>query len=77
MAGTSWIISTNIKPNCKSVVEAIAGHREEFIKFPENEELNTVKTEFYIIARCPAIVGATDGTHVKIKCPGGEKATIR
>ncbi|KAJ8929770.1 hypothetical protein NQ314_017507 [Rhamnusium bicolor] len=60
----------------KRVVEAIAGHREEFIKFPENEELNTVKTEFYNIARCSAIVGAIDGTHVKIKCPGGENPDL-
>ncbi|KAJ8935306.1 hypothetical protein NQ314_012896 [Rhamnusium bicolor] len=60
----------------KRVVEAIAGHREEFIKFPENEELNTVKTEFYNIARCPAVVGAIDGTHVKIKCLGGENPDL-
>ncbi|KAJ8927650.1 hypothetical protein NQ314_019863 [Rhamnusium bicolor] len=60
----------------KRAVKAIAGHGAEFIKFPENDKLNTVKAEFYNIARCPAIVRATDGTHVKIKCPGGENPDL-
>lgn len=57
----------------KRVVQSIATNREQFIKFPENADLQRTKGEFYRIAHCPNIVGAIDCTHIKIKNPGGEK----
>lgn len=58
----------------KRVVNALATHRDRFIFFPEGNEVAAVKEDFFNIAACPNIIGAIDGTHVKIKCPGGDNA---
>ncbi|KAK4877062.1 hypothetical protein RN001_009568 [Aquatica leii] len=55
----------------KKVVSAVARHRHEYIKFPvDQESIRTLKRDFFNIAACPSIVGAIDGTHIKIKNPG-------
>ncbi|KAK4879892.1 hypothetical protein RN001_008038 [Aquatica leii] len=57
--------------NYKKVVRAVARHRHEYIKFPvDQESIRTLKRDFFNIAACPSIVGAIDGTHIKIKNPG-------
>lgn len=58
------------------VVRAIAAHREQFIYFPEGQELDVVKTAFFQIGNCPNIVGCIDCTHIKIKCPGGDNPLL-
>lgn len=40
-----------------------------FIKFPDNEQLQEMKDEFREIAGFPDIVGAIDGTHIRIVRP--------
>ncbi|XP_018574896.2 putative nuclease HARBI1 [Anoplophora glabripennis] len=56
----------------KRVVVAIARHRERFISFPDYDEQQSIKADFYRIAGCPRIVGAIDCTHINIKNPGGD-----
>ncbi|KAJ8039051.1 Protein ALP1-like [Holothuria leucospilota] len=41
----------------------------EFVRFPANNELPTFKATFYEIANFPSVIGAIDGTHVKIIAP--------
>lgn len=60
---------------CQRVARAIAGHAKEYIKMPSNfnEELKIMR-EFKEIKNFPGVIGAIDGTHVRIKKTGGEVA---
>ena len=60
----------------KSVTLAIASLRPQYIFMPQNDELNSLKLEFYRIARFPFVIGAIDCTHVRIQSPGGENAEL-
>ncbi|XP_063400222.1 putative nuclease HARBI1 [Mytilus trossulus] len=50
-----------------SVLDALCEKRNEFIQWPTN--LNQTKAEFYEFAGFPNILGAIDGTHIRIKRP--------
>jgi hypothetical protein len=53
------------------VSRAIARLYPRFIRLPENEaEIREVQVNFYQIALFPTVVGAVDGTHIKIQSPG-------
>ncbi|GFQ97309.1 nuclease HARBI1 [Trichonephila clavata] len=57
------------------VSEAIASLLPDFIHLPVNrEECKTVSRKFFNIARFPKVIGALDGTFVRIISPGGEDA---
>lgn len=59
------------------VTHAIASLRPEFIQMPTSEtNQNNVVTGFFNIARFPRVIGAIDGTHIKILSPGGDNAEI-
>lgn len=54
------------------VSDKIAALREKFIKMPAtNEEIERTKREFFAVAGMPAIIGAVDGTLIRIKEVGG------
>ena len=54
----------------QDVVEALYEIRNEYIKFPETEAESVAATEtFAELSELPNIVGAIDGSHVKIKAP--------
>lgn len=56
------------------VCEAIAGLRNRFIKMPSTpEEILTCQNNFYQKFRFPRVIGCIDGTHIKIRAPGGCK----
>lgn len=57
-----------------SVSRILAKLLPEFIKFPPRVE--TLQQEFYSVAGFPLVVGCIDGTHVPIKCPNKEQATL-
>lgn len=55
----------------KRVARAVASKSRRFIKMPATaEEMSRSHLEFYERARFPHIIGAVDGTHVKIQSPG-------
>ena len=55
----------------KRVTTAIASLRQRYIEFPRTyQSQQEVKANFYNIARFPRVIGAIDGTHVKIQSPG-------
>ncbi|GFX21388.1 putative nuclease HARBI1, partial [Trichonephila clavipes] len=57
------------------VSEAIASLLPDFIHLPVNrEECKTVSRKFFSIAGFPKVIGALDGTFVRIVSPGGEDA---
>ncbi|GFY54760.1 nuclease HARBI1 [Trichonephila inaurata madagascariensis] len=57
------------------VSEAIASLLPDFIHLPVNrEECKTVSRKFFNIAGFPKVIGALDGTFVRIVSPGGEDA---
>ena len=56
----------------KRVSRAIARLYGTFIKFPGTEdEIREKQIEFHRIASFPKVIGAVDGTHIKIQSPGG------
>lgn len=55
----------------KKVSEAIARLRPRFIKMPEGiDEIQATQNKFFDIASFPRVLGAIDGTHIKIQSPG-------
>ena len=59
------------------VIDAIAGLRAQYIKFPEgHEELERAKREFYEAAGFPGVISVIRGTHVSILCPPGPDAEL-
>jgi hypothetical protein len=59
------------------VSRAIASLGQRFIKMPEpDEQLQQTAQDFFVTARFPRVIGALDGTHVKIISPGGEDGEI-
>lgn len=60
----------------KRVSEAIAGLRPRFIRMPANDEIPRTQNNFFRVARFPRVVGAIDGTHIRIQSPGGEDGEI-
>lgn len=61
----------------KKVSGAIAKLADVFICMPTTkDELKQSASDFYTIARFPKVIGAIDGTHVKIQSPGGDDAEV-
>lgn len=55
------------------VSDKIAALRERFIRMPiSDEELERKKRDFFLVAGIPSVVGAIDGTLVKIQEVGGQ-----
>jgi nuclease HARBI1 len=60
----------------RRVTNAICSLRQEFINFPNRNELNAVKEHFFHLSGFPQVIGAIDGTHVPIVSPGGDNAEL-
>ena len=55
----------------KKVSEAIARLYPQIIKMPRTRmELRRTQNKFFEISRFPRVIGAIDGTHIKIESPG-------
>jgi len=53
------------------VLQTIARYLSDHIHFPQNQnELSSIKKDFYQLASMPNVVGALDCTHIKIESPG-------
>ncbi len=56
------------------VTASLAKKLDEFVNFPESDdELRLIRQGFYRVGKLPGIVGAVDGTHVKIQAPSGDQ----
>jgi len=64
------ISQPSISRSVKRVSRAIAKLKSKFISMPLNDEIDSVQQEFAAIAGFPGVVGAIDGTHIKILAPG-------
>ncbi|KAK4876009.1 hypothetical protein RN001_012431 [Aquatica leii] len=54
------------------VTRALASLHEEFITMPRTDETRRkTQLEFYNINQFPCVIGAVDGTHIRIQSPGG------
>lgn len=54
----------------QDVVEALCDLRHEYIRFPvTNEEIIATRVTFEELTDLPNVIGAVDGTHIKIKTP--------
>ncbi|VDI31307.1 Hypothetical predicted protein [Mytilus galloprovincialis] len=51
------------------VTDALVRRINQYIKFPDEAERRTNKSDFYKIAHFPNVVGVIDGTHIPIKAP--------
>lgn len=59
------------------VSRAIAGLAPEYIYMPRNRlEILDCQNKFYEILQFPQVIGAIDGTHVKVQSPGREDAEV-
>lgn len=57
---------------------AIAGLHDQYIKFPNTkDEINKAVVLFSKVARFPHVMGAIDGTHVKLQSPGNKKCVLQ
>lgn len=52
------------------VSEAIATLSPRFIRMPRDNEIIKEQYKFHQIARFPKVIGAVDGTHIRIISPG-------
>lgn len=51
--------------------------RNQFIRMPENEdEISIAKARFYRIDQFPLVIGAIDGTHIRMESLGGNDAEL-
>jgi hypothetical protein len=61
-----WSVSRSVR----DVSEALTNVSPRFIKWPStDDEKSSNKKGFYAIARFPGVIGAIDGTHVRIMAP--------
>ncbi|KAJ1127692.1 hypothetical protein NDU88_006085 [Pleurodeles waltl] len=59
------------------VLSALMKYMRSYIVFPEEDELATVKGDFYALGHSPNIIGAIDGTHVALVPPKGSEQVYR
>ncbi|XP_036327413.1 putative nuclease HARBI1 [Rhagoletis pomonella] len=85
--GTSGMLQTigdlfgASKSTVSKVITLVSHHiaclRERFIIFPKDDSQKYEAYKgFYIIAKFPTVIGALDGTHVKIISPGGNNSEL-
>ncbi len=57
-----------------TVTNLLVQRLDEFVEFPKDaEKIRKIENEFYDVAKLPGIVGAIDGTQVKIQAPSGDQ----
>ncbi|XP_064463494.1 putative nuclease HARBI1 [Ornithodoros turicata] len=66
------IVSVHESTACRvlhRVVAALCWRVNSFIRWPTTEEVRAAQQDFYALAGFPGVVGAVDGTHVRIQAP--------
>ena len=70
----SGVHQSTVCRTLKRVSHALARQKARFIHMPRGERFRTVMEGFHEIANIPGVIGAIDGTHIKIANPGGPDA---
>ncbi|XP_031558424.1 putative nuclease HARBI1, partial [Actinia tenebrosa] len=52
-----------------SVTQALIARRDQFIKWPSNQEIQEIKNAFFQRGGFPGVIGCVDGTHIRIQAP--------
>lgn len=61
----------------REVADALASLRPQFVSMPTTpEEIQSLRQDFYAIAKFPRCIGSIDCTHIRIASPGSEQAEI-
>jgi nuclease HARBI1 len=58
------------------VLRLIAEYRQQYVKFPVENEFATIVEGFRQKQGFPGVIGAIDGTHVAIINPGGDDSEL-
>ena len=58
------------------ITDCLLTEMNNFIKFPDGEELNRQKSLFYDIRGIPSVIGCIDCTHISIKAPGSSDSYV-
>ncbi|XP_069057744.1 putative nuclease HARBI1 [Pleurodeles waltl] len=61
----------------QDVLASLMRHINSYIQFPKQQELATVKGEFYALGGLPHVVGAIDGTHIALVPPHASEKVYR
>ncbi|XP_064467971.1 putative nuclease HARBI1 [Ornithodoros turicata] len=58
------------------VVAALCKRVGKFVRWPRGEEIARAQHQFYQLASFPGVVGAVDGTHVRIQAPSAHETAF-
>ncbi|KAJ9589719.1 hypothetical protein L9F63_017058, partial [Diploptera punctata] len=76
VADLPGISQSTVSPVIRKVSTSIAELKLQFITFPNGDEVRHLHYKFHRIACFRGVVGFIDGTHIKIRNPGGEYLEI-
>ncbi|XP_069068798.1 putative nuclease HARBI1 [Pleurodeles waltl] len=63
--------------NVLNVLYALLKHIGSHTRFPQRDDLPTVKAAFYVVAHVPHVIGAIDGTHIVLVAPRRSEQVFR
>ena len=58
------------------VTKAIACLKSRILRMPHSHEIDLIRRQFYDLSSFPQVIGAIDGSHVRILCPSKDIAQI-
>ncbi|CAC5360910.1 HARBI1 [Mytilus coruscus] len=66
---TFWYNISTVSRIIQAVTGAICSHGADFLRWPDETSKPAIINGFYDIARFPCVIGAVDGTHIRIQAP--------
>lgn len=66
---TVGVDKTTVSRVVRKVSQALVSLAPRIIKWPANDELPIIKSEFFKLSGFPGVIGCTDGTHFRIQAP--------
>lgn len=73
---TVGVDKTTVSSVVRKVSQASSSLAPRFIKWPADEELPIIKSEFLKLAGFPGVIGCIDGTHVRIQAPSQNELVL-
>ncbi|XP_061193784.1 putative nuclease HARBI1 [Saccostrea echinata] len=69
LGDTTGVDKSTVSRIVLKVSQALVSLAPRFIKWPTDEELTSIKSDFFKLAGFPGVIGCIDGTHVRIQGP--------